>query len=62
MPDKTDNSGTRRSPAADGTLQRWRMDEIQLTVEISAEGGINLIGSATVTVTGGIKVTFKRQA
>lgn len=46
----------------DGTLQLWQMDEIELTVEISAEGGVQLIGSATVTVTGGIHVTFKRRA
>jgi hypothetical protein len=46
----------------DGTLQRWNMDEVELTVVISAEGGIQLIGSATVTVTGGIRVVFKRRA
>jgi hypothetical protein len=46
----------------DGTLQRWYMDEVELTVEISAEGGVQLIGSASVTVTGGIHVTFKRRA
>lgn len=46
----------------DGTLQRWYMDEVELTVEISAEGGVQLVGSTTVTVTGGIRVTFKRRA
>lgn len=44
----------------DGTIQRWRMDEVQLSVELSGEGGVRLLGSATVGLTGGIQVTFKR--
>ena len=42
----------------DGTVRPWRMDEIQLTVQLSASGGVMLVG--TVGVTGGIQVTFKR--
>jgi hypothetical protein len=47
-------------PPTDGTLRRWRMEEVQLTLEISGEGGVTLIGSATVGVSGGINVTYKR--
>jgi hypothetical protein len=44
----------------DGTLRRWRMEEVELTVELSGEGSVKLVGSATVGLTGGIKVLFKR--
>ncbi|MEU4237479.1 hypothetical protein [Actinoplanes sp. NPDC026619] len=45
---------------ADGTVKRWRMDEVELTVEVTGEGSIKLLGGATVGLTGGIKVLFKR--
>jgi hypothetical protein len=45
---------------ADGSVPRWRMAEVELTVELSAEGEIKLLGGATVGLTGGIKVLFKR--
>ena len=47
-------------PPADGTVHRWRMDEVELVLELSGEGGVKLLGSATVGVTGGIHVKFKR--
>jgi hypothetical protein len=46
----------------DGTLPAWEMDKVTMTLEISAEGGVKLVGSATVAVTGGIEVTFRRPA
>lgn len=46
----------------DGTLPSWEMDKVTMTVEITAEGGVKLVGSATVAVTGGIQVTFRRPA
>jgi len=52
-------------PTADeqptGRLEQWRMEEVELSLEISAEGGVHLIGSATVGVTGGITVKFTRR-
>jgi hypothetical protein len=48
--------------APTGTLEQWRMEEVQLTLEISGEGGVRLVGSATLGVTGGIKVKFVRRA
>ncbi|MGW5576905.1 Pepco domain-containing protein [Micromonospora chokoriensis] len=44
----------------DGSRRRWRMDEVELTIELTAEGGVKLLGSATVGITGGIRVLFKR--
>ncbi|MEU7804440.1 hypothetical protein AB0J14_37160 [Micromonospora arborensis] len=44
----------------DGSRRRWRMDEVELTVELTGEGGVKLLGSATVGITGGIRVLFKR--
>lgn len=44
----------------DGAVRRWRMEEVELTVELSGEGSVKLLGSATVGLTGGIKVLFKR--
>jgi hypothetical protein len=46
----------------DGSVPQWRMAEVELTVELSAEGEIKLLGGATVGLTGGIKVRFKRAA
>ncbi|MFI6234605.1 hypothetical protein ACIBD9_13695 [Micromonospora sp. NPDC050784] len=44
----------------DGSRRRWRMDEVELTVELTGEGGVKLLGSATVGITGGIRVLYKR--
>lgn len=44
----------------DGTLHRWRMEEVELTVELTGEGSVKLLGGATVGITGGISVVFKR--
>jgi len=46
----------------DGTLPVWRMDEVKMTLEVGAEGGLKLVGTATIAVTGGIEVTFRRPA
>jgi len=39
----------------------YTVDEIELHLSIDAEGGINLIGKATVGMTTGIKVILKRR-
>lgn len=44
----------------DGLVRVWQMDEVELTVEISGEGSVRLLGGATVGLTGGITVRFKR--
>lgn len=44
-----------------GRLDQWRMEEVELSLEISAEGGVRLVGSATAGVTGGITVKFARR-
>lgn len=49
------------STVADGSRRQWRMEEIELTVELTGEGGVKLLGSATIGMTGGITVLFKRQ-
>ena len=46
---------------ADGIRRRWHLDEVELVLEISGEGGVKLLGSATVGVTGGIKILYKRR-
>jgi hypothetical protein len=43
-----------------GTPNTWRVDEVHMTVELKAEGGVRLIGSATVGLTGGIEVVYRR--
>jgi hypothetical protein len=48
------------SAPRDGTLQRWRLDEVQLSVELATEGGVRLVGSASVALTGCIQLTYKR--
>jgi hypothetical protein len=47
-------------PLLDGAVRRWKMADVELTLEISAESGVELIGSASVALTGGIKVRFER--
>jgi hypothetical protein len=42
----------------DGTVERWRMDEIKLSLDVSANGSVVLAG---IGVKAGIQVTFKRQ-
>jgi hypothetical protein len=39
----------------------WALDEIRLTVEITAEGGLRLVGAIGLSVGGGIEVTLKRK-
>jgi hypothetical protein len=50
----------RDDSVADGRLQQWRMTEVNLSLELSAEAGVTLVGSTTASVTGGIHVTFAR--
>jgi hypothetical protein len=45
----------------DGSLRRWRMDEVTLSLELSAEAGVRLIGTTNIGVTGAIEVTFRRE-
>lgn len=45
---------------ADGRLPQWRMTEVTLSLELSAEAGVTLVGSTTVSVAGAIEVTFTR--
>lgn len=45
------------TPKALGDL---RLNEIELNLQINAEGGFDLIGKATVGMTTGIKVTLKK--
>jgi hypothetical protein len=47
-------------PPKDGTPRRWRIAEVQVSLEVSGEGGVRLIGQATVGVTTAIQVTFNR--
>lgn len=39
----------------------YSLDEIAVTVEISAEGGIRLVTAASAGIKGGIMLTFKRR-
>lgn len=43
-----------------GKLKNYKLDEIELNVELSASGSIHLIGSVEVGTTGAITLTFKR--
>jgi hypothetical protein len=38
----------------------FRLEEIELSVELNAEGNFQLIGGAKLGVTGGLKLTMKR--
>ena|SRR5580692_7765803 len=42
------------------TLSQWRVQEIEMTAEITAEGGIRLLGYATAGVKGGITIRLTR--
>lgn len=46
------------STPADGTVQRWRMDEVTLSLEVSADGSLLVAGLGAKA---SIQVTFKRQ-
>lgn len=39
----------------------WQIDEIHLTAEITAEGGLRFLGSATLGARGGVEVVLKRR-
>lgn len=44
----------------DGTLPDWRMEEVKLVLDITASGGLALVGTANVAVKGAVEVLFKR--
>jgi hypothetical protein len=46
--------------AAETADSRLRLAEMEVGVELTAEGGVNLIGTATVGLNTSIKLTFKR--
>lgn len=46
--------------AAQDAAGAFKLEEVSVGVEISAEGGVSLIGSATVGATASITLTFKR--
>jgi hypothetical protein len=50
----------RDDESTDGRRRQWRMTEVTLSLELSAEAGVALVGSASAGVTGGIEVTFSR--
>ena len=37
------------------------LDQIELNIEMNAEGGFNLIGKATIGMTTGLKVILKKR-
>ena len=41
-------------------VKNYDLDEIEMTVEVSASGGVNLIGAVEAEATGGITLKFKR--
>jgi hypothetical protein len=47
---------------APSSLGAYTLDEIEVHAEVNAQGGVSLIGTATVGASGGITVKFKRQA
>ena len=44
----------------EGKISTWRMEQIELTVELTAEGSVRLLGGVSAGFSGGINVTFKR--
>ena len=40
----------------------FRLDEIEMSVELTAEGSFQLIGGAKLGLNGGLKLTLKRKA
>lgn len=41
---------------------RWRLDEVQVAVEIGSKGSVNLLGTgAEISSTGGLSLTFRRE-
>jgi hypothetical protein len=47
--------------SAPSTIGPYSMGEIELHAQVTAEGGVNLIGMTTVGVTGGIIVKLRRE-
>ena len=43
------------------SISNYELDEIEIKVEISAAGGVSLIGSVEAEATGGIALKFKRR-
>lgn len=41
-------------------MSNYALDEIEINVEVSASGGISLVGSIEAGATGGIMLRFKR--
>lgn len=44
----------------DGRFQQWRMQQVTLSVELSAEAGVVLVGATKASVKGAIEVSFTR--
>ena len=42
------------------TDSKWKLEEVEVGIEISAEGGISFIGTAKAGAEASIKLTFKR--
>lgn len=46
--------------ASQSQSKKYSLDEIEVSVDISASGSIKLIGSVEVGASSGLKLTFKR--
>lgn len=44
------------------SISDYSLDEIEITADVSVTGGVSLIGSAEVGMTGGITLKFKRNS
>jgi hypothetical protein len=43
-------------------VKNYQLDSVEITVQVSASGEVRMIGGASVQLTGGLKLTFSRQA
>jgi hypothetical protein len=43
------------------TSKSFEIDEIEISLAVTAEGGVELIGKVTAGVEAGIKITLKRR-
>src|SRR5215210_359152 len=42
-------------------VRNYRLDSVEITVQVSATGEVRLIGGASAQLTGGLKLIFSRQ-
>ena len=42
-------------------VKNYRLDSVEITVQVSASGEVRLVGGASTELTGGLKLIFSRQ-